>query len=227
MKVTNVHSNAVYGTFVMERCMMANCCNKVASMLAFNCDTMHLYSVFAGKAIHSNNYNTCGVVACVDHVRYLELLGYVMVVNNDMTSQLFQSVINTSASALTTCVNDYRGYMRARQIVKLAMSEDGVSRNEICDLLKRVLRTFVVDTYYQLCPNDANYYKTLALIESSYIDEHFTDVITLFIELKRSNIKISNENSVAYEVVSGANDKLIDVVLRSKLLHNIRIRTRI
>jgi hypothetical protein len=108
-----------------------------------------------------------------------------------------------------------------RYLTGIALSEDGVSREEICKLVTKILRYYVENINITTYKNP----KYSELLDKNFVGIHDKDAITLFIELKKKFYLIMQHlsHSDFPDYFTMVTNEMINLVQHSKLVHILRV----
>lgn len=221
MEVTNVHSHAITASFLGQRCLIDGCSQRSVKMLSFIGDQHKLHDIFGDIVSYSAKYNICYACCCIDHMHYLELLGHTMVIYNKIRKEIVDSVLRVKQDRINEVLLDCKCYTMIRYLTGIALSEDGVSREEICKLVTKILRYYVENINITTYKNP----KYSELLDKNFVGIHDKDAITLFIELKKKFYLIMQHlsHSDFPDYFTMVTNEMINLVQHSKLVHILRV----
>lgn len=141
MKVSNVKKQTKCAN-VISKCLYDDCKDHSVKMLTFYGDTLKITEVLGDKVSHNNKTGLNYVGACLQHVPYIDLLGNMMVTYQEVTSDMFEEMMDLPIDDVNSLVIDYSGMAFIRNILRSVRASVGVSYEEICDYDRRMLRFY-------------------------------------------------------------------------------------
>lgn len=217
MKVSNVKSQSKCSNVVISHCIHDECICRPIRMLTFLGKRSEVTEILGNKLGFIRG-NFC-VGSCAYHLSYLEILGHMMVSYQEVTQEMFQYLQNLSTEDSRVLAYDYFGTSFVRRLLYISNRRAGISREEICEIINRIIRHYVnVTSSYS-----DNYKDYIQFLNDGYVEKHHCLATTLFFEIKQefSQIKFPLKPSINQTIISDSNATFMHLIQRSKIVYEL------